>query len=181
MPRKPKTYDQNDPMVILSRVALEEQARKIEEQENKKRSRDQALKQMHASEEDAAARAFRMQSVCDHLLGTHRIGVKPREPRCAMHKDYLSDKSVRLYCGKCRIELHPGDTAEFLFTRRADGTLVKVPNPTKKGWRDMNEFFYSFENSQDLTSRAYRLERVEPEDIASEEARFLEEASRNVA
>jgi hypothetical protein len=167
--------DPDDPMAVLARIALQEQADKIEEKDRKKRSREQALKQMHQTEADEGARKARFQSICDHLLGNHRVGVIPERKRCALHKDYLSDKSVRLYCGKCRIEMHPGDTAEFLFTRAADGTLIKTPNPTRKSWREMNQYFYSFENSADLTSRAFRIERVEPEDIDSEEARILKD------
>ena len=175
MPRKPRMtrHDPNDPMVILSRVALEEQAEKIAEKNRKKMSRDQALLQNRRAEDDKAARDRRMQSICDHLLGSHRIGVVPEKRRCALHKDYLSDKSVRIYCGKCRIEVHPGDTKEILYVRGAEDKMVQMPNPSKWSWRDFNHFFYSFENSNDLTSRAFRLERVEPEDIESEEARMV--------
>jgi hypothetical protein len=173
MPRKQQ--DPNDPMEILARIALQEQADKIEEKNRKTQSREVALKQMRQTEAENWARAFRFQSICDHLLGNHRMGVIPEKKRSALHKDYLSDKSVRIYCGKCRFETHPGDTTEFLFTRTADKTLVKMPNPTKKSWREINQYFYSFENSQDLTSRAFRIERVEPEDIDSEEARILKE------
>jgi hypothetical protein len=40
---------------------------------------------------------------------------------------------------------------------------VKIPNPTKKSWRDINLIFYSFANSKDLTSIAFRVERMESE------------------
>jgi hypothetical protein len=174
MPRK-KIQDPNDPMAVLARVALEDQAEKIREKQSKQRSRDIALQQMNKTEHDERARQFRFQAICDHLLGNHRMGVIPEKKRCALHKDYLSDKSVRIYCGKCRIEMHPGDTAEWLFSKGPLGEVVKMPNPTKKSWREMNQYFYSFENSSDLTSRAFRIERVEPEDIDSEEARVLKE------
>jgi hypothetical protein len=175
MPRRQKIQDPNDPMAVLARVALEDQAEKIREKQSRAKSREVALQQMHKTEADDWARKFRFQAICDHLLGNHRVGVIPEKKRCALHKDYLSDKSVRIYCGKCRIEMHPGDTAEFLFIRNADGVLVKMPNPTKKSWREMNQYFYSFENSSDLTSRAFRIERVEPEDIDSEEVRVLKD------
>ena len=180
MPRK-KMQDPDDPMVVLARIALQEQAEKIEDRNRKRQSREVALKQMHQTELDARQKKERFQSMCDHLLGNHRVGVIPEKKRCALHKDYLSDKSVRIYCGKCRIEIHPGDTKEFLYTRGADGKLVKSPNPSKTSWRDFNVLFYSFENSQDLTSRAFRIERIEPEDIDSEEARLIEESNRQAA
>lgn len=172
MPRKKKMIDSNDPMQILADIALQEQADKALERQRKANSRDQALKQMKASEVDAETKRQRFQSVCDHLLGNHRMGVKPRDPKCALHKDYLSDRSVRVYCGKCRFEWHPGDKADRIVRMQGDG-LKALPNPTRKSWREINEFFYSFENSTDLTSRAFRIERVEPEDIESEEAKFL--------
>ena len=174
MPRK-RIQDPNDPMAVLARIALQEQADKIEEKNRKNQSREVALRQMHKTEADEAARRFRFQAICDHLLGNHRMGVVPEKKRSALHKDYLSDKSVRLYCGKCRFETHPGDTAEHLFKRDVLGNVTKSPNPTKKSWREMNQYFYSFENANDLTSRAFRIERVEPEDIDSEEARILRE------
>ena len=116
-----------------------------------------------------------MGALADSVLqsGGKVIGVIPERRRCALHKDYLSDKSVRIYCGKCRIEVHPGDTKEILYVRGAEDKMVQMPNPSKWSWRDFNHFFYSFENSNDLTSRAFRLERVEPEDIESEEARMV--------
>jgi hypothetical protein len=179
MPRKRTMHDPDDPMVILARISLEKQAEELQEKRRKDASREQALAQMHKTELDERTRKARFQSMCDHLLGNHRVGVKPRDPKCALHKDYLSDKSVRIYCGKCRIEVHPGDTKEFLFTRR-DGKVIKLPNPSKTSWREFNVLFYSFENSADLTSRAFRIERVEPEDIDSEEMRLIEESNRDV-
>src|SRR5271154_4577306 len=170
MPRK--RNDPNDPMVVLARIALQEQAEKIDERNRKRQSREIALKQMHQTELDAKQKREWFQGMCDHLLGNHRVGVVPEKRRCALHKDYLSDRSVRIYCGKCRIEVHPGDTKEFIYTREASGVLVKSANPSKTSWREFNVLFYSFENSQDLTSRAFRIERVEPEDIDSEEARL---------
>jgi len=143
-------------------VALEEQAEKAAERENKKRAKAEALKQHWAQETDAANKRARFQAVCDHLLGNHRIGVVPDVKRSALHKDYLSDKSVRIYCGKCRAEWKPGDTAEFFLRRDGQGP-VKIPNPTKKSWRDINLIFYSFANSKDLTSIAFRVERMESE------------------
>jgi hypothetical protein len=174
MPRK-KRIPANDPMSILAEATLQDQAEKRLEKENKKRAREVALKQMKAAEDDAASRQARLQKICDHLLGNHRIGVKPRFPMSALHKDYLSDKTVRIYCGKCRAEWHPGDTAEFMYTRGA--VIMKSVNHTGKSWKEINEFFYSFENAADLTSRAFRLERVEPENIDMEEQRLLREAA----
>ena len=167
MPRKPRITDPNDPMAVLARIALEEQAEKAAERENKKRSKAVALAQHREQEADAGRKAARFQAVCDHLLGNHRIGVIPERRRCALHKDYLSDKSVRIYCGKCRFDWHPGDRAEFIVRIHGLGPK-RLPNPTKKGWREINEFFYSFENSKDLTSRAFRIERVEPEQFDDE-------------
>jgi hypothetical protein len=181
MPRKQRIQDPNDPMAILARVALEEQAEKIQEKNRKKQSRDVALRQMRASEEDKEARDRRMQSICDHLLGNHRIGVVPERKRCALHKDYLSDKSVRIYCGKCRFEWKPGDKADEIVRTQGEGKRAVLPNQTRKSWREINQYFYSFENSADLTSRAFRIERVEPEDIDSEEARILKEQQIPVA
>jgi hypothetical protein len=178
--KMPRNNDPNDPMVVLARIALQEQAEKIEEKNRKRQSREQALRQIHKTEEDERARKQRFQSMCDHLLGNHRIGVVPERKRCALHKDYLSDKSVRIYCGKCRMEWHPGDSKEFVYVRGAENRLIKSANPSKTSWREINVIFYSFENSNDLTSRAFRIERVEPEDIDSEEMRLIEEANRGV-
>ena len=176
MPRK--MQDPNDPMVILARAALQEQAERMEERNRKRQSREVALRQLHQTEQDEKRKRERFQGICDHLLGNHRIGVKPEKRRCALHKDYLSDKSVRIYCGKCRFEFKPGDQADSILRPNAEGKLIKLPNPTHTSWRDINIFFYSFENSNDLTSRAFRIERVEPEDIESEEARLIEESNR---
>jgi parvulin-like peptidyl-prolyl isomerase len=178
MPRK-KMQDENDPMVVLARIALQEQADKIETRNRERQSREVALRQMHEMEADERKKRERFQGLCDHLLGNHRIGVKPDKKRSALHKDYLSDKSVRIYCGKCRFDWQPGDRADFYF-RLENGKRIQRPNPTKTSWREINILFYSFENSNDLTSRAFRLERVEPEDIDSEEARVIEETNRNL-
>jgi len=174
MPRKKKIQDQNDPTAIIARIALEEQAEKAESRNRQKRSREVALEQMRQTEREEAARKARFQAICDHLLGNHRVGVVPEKKRCALHKDYLSDKSVRIYCGKCRFDWRPGDKADQIVREDGNGRVV-LPNPTRKSWREINQFFYSFENSADLTSRAFRIERVEPEDIDSEEARVLRE------
>ena len=181
MPRRQTLtrQDPNDPMVILARIALQEQAEKIEERNRKRQSREVALAQMHRTEMDQRMKAEMFQSRCDHLLGNHRQGVKPRDPKCALHKDYLSDKSVRVYCGKCRAEWHPGDTREHMYVTR-NGKRIVLNNPTKTSWREINVIFYSFENSSDLTSRAFRIERVEPEDIDSEEAKLIEESNRQL-
>ena len=168
MPRKQKQYDPNDPMAILARISLEKQAEELQERENKKRSRTEALRQHNITEEEAARRRAAFQRVCDHLLGNHRVGVIPRNRHCALHKDTFSDKSVRIYCGKCRFEWRPGDKRAIIFRRDGQGP-VQLPNPTGKNWKDINDFFYSFENANDLTSRAFRIERVEPEHIVDEE------------
>lgn len=173
MPRKPKAVDPNDSNAVLASLLLEDRAKKIEAEKNTEIQRQRRLADLHRTEQEGDARVRSIQKRCDHLLGNHRMGVKPRDPKCALHKDYLSDKSVRLYCGKCRIEVHPGDTKEFLYSRDGQNQLVKTPNPCGWSWVDFNNFFYSFENATDLTSRAFRLERVEPETIESEEARIL--------
>lgn len=175
MPRK-KAANPNDPMAILARIALEEQAEKANQRVSKEKSRDHALKQMHDTEREKDRRQRQLQKSCDHLLGSHRTGVIPQNRRCALHKDYLSDKSVRMYCGKCRFDWLPGDKSDFIMRKDGTGKFIKLPNPTGKSWREINDFFYSFENSNDLTSRACRLERVEPEDVESEEARYIEQA-----
>ena len=168
MPRK-RTSNPDDPMAVLARIALEEQAEKIAERQSKKRSREVALQQHYAQEADAAAKRARFQTVCDHLLGNHRIGVIPDVRRCALHRDTFSDKSVRIYCGKCRFEWKPGDRRDTIV--RVDGEGPKtLPNPTKKSWREINNFFYSFANAKDLTSIAFRVERVEPERFEEDEA-----------
>jgi hypothetical protein len=164
MPRKKAAIDPNEPMAILARVALEEQAEKAAERDNKKRLRAETLRQHVIQEEDAYQKRVRFQRVCDHLLGNHRVGVIPEKRRCALHKDTFSDKSVRIYCGKCRAEWKPGDTASILL--RTEGyppRPIRLPNPTGKGWKGINDFFYSFESAKDLTSIAFRVERVEPE------------------
>lgn len=178
MRHKTKEQDPNDPMVVLARIALQEQAEKMEERSNKRRSRELALQQIHKTETDQRRKQEKFQSLCDHLLGNHRIGVNPTIRRCALHKDYLSDKSVRIYCSKCRFEWRPGDKATVILRSLPSGEKGQFANPTRMAWREINIFFYSFENSNDLTSRAFRLERVEPEDIDSEEARVIEEAGR---
>jgi hypothetical protein len=167
-----KMQDPNDPMAILARIALEDQAEKADDRNRKKRSRDVALSQMHRSELENRSKSERFQGICDHLLGNHRVGVKPRDPKSALHKHYQSDKSLRIYCSKCRFDWYPGDKADKIVRLRGDG-LVTLPNPSHKSWKEINEFFYSFENSADLTTRAFRLERVELEDIDSEEAKFI--------
>jgi hypothetical protein len=159
-------------MEVLARIALQEQADKIAEKQAKASARQRALDEIKKADANETDRRRRAQSRCDHLLGSHKVGVKPREPKCGLHKDYLSDKSVRVYCCKCRFEWRPGDRRDFILRRTGRG-LVKQPNPTKKSWVDINRFFYEFENSADLTSKAFRLERVEPETIESEEARIL--------
>lgn len=164
MPRKPRSTV-NDSNAILAQALLEEREEKRQEKENAKRAKEVALAQIHQTERENEAKAARMQSVCDHLLGNHRIGVIPNRKACALHKDYFSDKSVRIYCGKCRAEWHPGDKSDLWFK---DGAWAA--NPTKKSWRQINEYFYSFENSKDLTSRAFRIEQVEPEDMGEPES-----------
>ena len=169
MPRK-KVTDPNDPMAVLARVALEEQAEKAAERDNKKRAYAESLRQNQIQEADAADRAFRFQKVCDHLLGNHRIGVIPDVKRCALHRDTFSDKSVRMYCGKCRAEWKPGDTNTTLL--RSEGyppRPIRLPNPTGKGWKAINDFFYTFSNSKDLTTIAFRIERTEPEFMPEED------------
>jgi hypothetical protein len=170
MPRKKAADDSN---AVLARLLLEDRAKKAEAEQTRETQRQRALDDLHRTEVNAENTRRSIQKRCDHLLGNHRMGVKPRDPKCALHKDYLSDKSVRIYCGKCRIEVHPGDTKEFLFSRDGQNRIVKTPNPCNWGWKEFNEFFYSFENATDLTSRAFRLERVEPETIEDEEARIL--------
>jgi hypothetical protein len=161
-PRKPKA---EDPMTTLARISLEERAEKSAEAQRKKQGQEVALAQLHQQEANDRARAARIQRVCDHLLGNHRVGVIPQTKRCGLHKDYLSDKSVRIYCGKCRFDWKPGDRSEYII-RHGE----RIPNPTRQSWKQINEFFYSFENSRDLTSRAYRIERVEPEDSDARES-----------
>ena len=166
LPRKPRVLDENDPMTILARVALEEQAEKAMERQNKKRAQEAALAQNEAQEKDAARKLAQFQAVCDHLLGNHRIGVIPDVRRCALHRHTFSDKTVVLRCHKCRAVWKPGDSATFLL--RTEGyppRPIKVPNPTKKGWKAINDFFYSFGNAKELTSICFRMERVEPERI----------------
>jgi hypothetical protein len=168
MPRKQKVYDPDDPQAILARLALEERAEKLAERDNQKRSRAEALRQHNITEAQAALNRAAFQRICDHLLGNHKVGVTPRYRFCALHKDTFSDRSVRIYCGKCRFEWHPGDKRAKIF--RVDGSgPVELPNPTGQNWSDINKFFYSFENSNDLTSRAFRIERVEPEYVEEEE------------
>ena len=113
-------------------------------------------------------KAERFQSLCDHLLGNHRIGVIPDYKRCGLHKDHLSNKAVRIYCGKCRFEWRPGDGPEFIFREQGERGRVKLPNPTRKSWKQINDFFYTFANANDLTSRAFRIERIEPEQVEEE-------------
>jgi hypothetical protein len=163
----PDLSDEN-PMAVLARIALEERAEKFMEKQRKKLSRDGALRQMHKQEKDASSKRERFQAVCDHLLGNHRIGVIPDIRRCALHKDHLSNKEVRIYCGKCRFEWHPGDKNSVYHVITGRGRVEK-PNPTRKGWKAINDFLYSFSNSNDLTSRAFRIERVEPEEIEEDE------------
>jgi hypothetical protein len=172
MPLK-QTVDSSNAMEILARIALEDQAEKILDKKAKQSARDAALLAFHKTEEDKAKSDFAKAAACDHLLGNHRRGVRPRHLMCALHKGHLSNKTVRIYCGKCRFEWHPGDKVDIYYAWEGpEGTperkRVAKPNPTKKGWREINEFFYSFENAEDLTSRAFRIERVEPEDLDAE-------------
>ena len=163
MPRKIVNEDGETAQEVLARIMLEERAEKAEEKARSKAAKAIALAQHEAQEKSAAEKRARFQKFCDHLLGNHRIGVIPTHRMCALHKDYLSDKSVRMYCGKCRMEWKPGDQAIYIVR---DG--MKLPNPSGKSWKQINEFFYSFPNSQDLTSRAFRIERVEPEEPIEE-------------
>lgn len=165
MPREPK---KKSPVEVLAEATLADQARKIEEQQAKEKARQVALDQLHKEEQQNAAKVARFQSVCDHLLGNHRLGVVPDFKRCALHKNHFSDKSVRIYCGKCRFEWKPNTTREHYYVMVGDKLEAK-PNPTKKGWRDINEFFYTFQNANELTTRAFRIERIEPELIEQEE------------
>ena len=169
MARK-KQIDPNDPMAVVARAMLAKEARELEAEENKRRSQQEALRQNEIQEKDADEKRARFQKVCDHLLGNHRVGVIPDVRRCALHKDTFSDKSVRIYCGKCRAEWKPGDTNTTLL--RSEGyppRPIKVPNPTGKGWKAINDFFYSFANAKDLTTIAFRVERVEPEYVPEED------------
>ena len=178
MPRK-KIQDPNDPQAIIARLMMEDQAEKLDEKNRKKRSRDMALEQMQSSEKEKQARDARLQAICDHLLGNHKIGVKPRYPRSALHYDQLSNAAVRIYCQKCRFEWCPGDQDEFIFRRHPEGHWVKSVNPTRTSWLKMREFFFTFDNANDLISRAFRMEKMEPEDPILEEARLLAAAGNH--
>lgn len=163
MPRKPRRTRRNA-MEVLAEISLQERNDKIEENQRRARSREVALEQHRKTEKEKEIKLAKLQRICDHLLGNHRMGVVPERKRCGLHKDYLSDGSVRIYCGKCRFEWRPGDKAEFILRVDGQGRMRKLPNPTAKSWRDINKFFYTFENATDLTSRAFRIVRVEPED-----------------
>lgn len=176
MPRR--TIAADDPLAILAASTLRKQQKELEEAESKERARQQAMEQMHKTERDNAAKQARFQAVCDHLLGTHRIGVKPRNPMCALRRDELSNKRIRMYCPKCRFEWLPGDTKEFIIRGIGpvqEGRMQKLPNPTKLGWRDVLKLHFSFEDAMERTSRAFRIEQIEPETIDSEEARLLKD------
>jgi hypothetical protein len=165
------------PNDILARLALEDRAEKINEKRRKEESRQRSLDQFHLTERTERNRWARFQARCDHLLGTHRIGVNPTQRHCALHKNYYSNKTVRIYCGKCRFEWLPGDKKDRIIRFHGERGMVELRNPSGKSWREINEFFYSFENANDLTTRAFRIERVEPEDvdmIAQEETLALE-------
>lgn len=173
MPRKPRIVDPNDPMAVLARIALQEQADKIEEKQNKKRSQEQALKQHEQTEKQKELSDLQRAKLCDHLLGNHGVGVVPDIRRSALNKNTLSSKEVYIRCQKCRWEWRPNDTAQLSHRwEGGEGTaerkLVAFPNPTKMGWNQINKFFYSFKNANDLTSRAFRIERVEPETFEDE-------------
>jgi hypothetical protein len=165
MPRK-KAMDMNDPMAILARVALEEQAEKAQERANKKKSQEQALRQHEQSENEKSKSDYRRAQYCDHLLGNHGVGVTPDIRRCALNKHELSNKTVYIRCQKCRFEWRPIDREDVYYVwKGGEGTpervRVALPNPTKMGWKEINKFFYSFRNSRDLTTRAFRMEPVE--------------------
>ena len=176
MPRRKIAAD--DPLQILAASTLRKQQKELEEAEAKERSRQQAIEQMHRTERDNALRRARFQAVCDHLAGSHRIGVVPRHKICALHRDELSNKRIRVYCTKCRFEWRPGDTADFIIRGIGpveEGKTQKLPNPTRLGWRDVLKLHFSFEDAMERTSRAFRIEQVEPETIDSEEARLLKD------
>ena len=160
MPRKPKAVDPNQ---VLANIMLQERADKIREDQAKEASRQIRLKQQEAQENDRLKNLFRRQQICDHLLGNHRQGVTPDFKRTALRRDEFSDKSIRIYCEKCRGETHAGDTAEFWYQITGEGR-VAVANPWKKSYREMRDLFYSFSNAKDRTTRAFRIERVEPEE-----------------
>lgn len=164
VPRKKREMDPNDPMAIIAQSMLADQADKVAERENKKRQKNEAIRQNQIQEDDKATKAARMQRVCDHLLGNHKIGVVPDVRRSHLHMHRLSDASVYIYCGKCRAKWMPGDTREHF--KRVDGQgPILVPNPTRMGWNDIRKFFYTFPNAKDLTSIAFRVERLDPEDM----------------
>lgn len=173
MPRKPRIVDPNDPMAVLARIALQEQAEKIQEKENKKRSQQQALRQHEETERAKDASDLQRARLCDHLLGNHGVGVIPDVRRCALNKHQLSSKEIYIRCQKCRFEWRPDDTVK-LWHRWEGGEgsperrRVAYPNPTGMGWNAINKFLYSFRNSADLTSRAFRIERIEPETFEEE-------------
>jgi hypothetical protein len=172
--KRPRKERSND---VLARLALEDRAEKINEKRRKEESRQRSLEQIHLTERTERNKWARFQRRCDHLLGTHRIGVIPSQRHCALHKNYYSNKTVRIYCGKCRFEWLPGDKSDVIIRFHGELGMVKLPNPSGKSWRQINELFYSFENANDLTTRAFRIERVEPEDvdlIAEEESLALE-------
>ena len=173
MPRK-----KDNALEILAASTLRKQQKEFEEAEAKERSRQQAMEQMHKTERDNAAKQARFQGVCDHLAGSHRIGVVPRNKICALHRDELSNKQIRVYCTKCRFEWKPGDTKEFIIRGIGpvqEGRKQKLPNPTRLGWRDVLKLHFSFEDAMERTSRAFRIEQIEPETIDSEEARLLKD------
>jgi hypothetical protein len=175
MPRKARMIDPNDPMVILARVALEEQAEKATERQNKKRSQEQALKQHEATEKARDLSDAQRARFCDHLLGNHGIGVIPDRRFCGLNKHTLSSKEHYVRCQKCRFEWRPDDT-DKVWPRWEGGEgsperkRVGLPNPTNMGWAKINRFLHTFGNANDLTSRAFRIERVEPETFEDEEA-----------
>jgi hypothetical protein len=175
MPRKARVSDPNDPMVILARVALEEQAEKARERENKKRSQEQALRQHESTEKARELSDAQRARFCDHLLGNHGIGVIPDIRRCALNKHTLSSTEIYMRCQKCRFEWRPDDT-DKVWHRWEGGEgsperkRVGLPNPTNMGWIKINNFLRTFRNANDLTSRAFRIERVEPEIVEQEEA-----------
>lgn len=160
MPRKSKALDPNS---VLANIMLQERADKIKEEQSKEASRQIRLKQQEEQENNRLANLFVRQKRCDHLLGNHRQGVTPDFKRTALRRDEFSDKTIRIYCEKCRGETHAGDTAQHWYQITGQGR-VAVPNPWGKNYREMRDLFYSFSNAKDRTTRAFRIERVEPEE-----------------
>jgi hypothetical protein len=172
----PRRTSEASALTAIAETLLGERQQKLDDAASKERSRQYALKTLHATEASEREKRAAFQRVCDHLLGNHRIGVKPRDPMSALHKHYECDDTVRIHCSKCRWDWYPGDGKKLVERPTGDvsfGQTEVVENPTGKSWRDINKIFYEFANANELTSRAFQMKRSDPMTIEKEEAQLV--------